>query len=193
MNRESLAALTRGIHHAASSTHAMLANQYMHMMMQFFDEKEGKLFAKMTYIQLDDKHWIPVPLISLVAPKGLALERMKVELSVRIEAQELKMATIDHDGSTADRLSLKVAMSPRTKESAKRRSDIVDIELVFNAGDPPESIMRIIDSFANLIDPQNFDKAKPPTDRYPQTPIQFKGEKAFKKQDQDKEKPENKD
>jgi hypothetical protein len=46
MSRESLAALTRGIHHAASSTYTMLAQQYMAMMMQYFEKAEdGHLIA----------------------------------------------------------------------------------------------------------------------------------------------------
>lgn len=184
MNRESLAALTRGIHHAASSTHAMLAQQYMHMLMQFFDEKDGKLVAKMTYIQIDDKHWVPVPLISLVAPKGLSLDRMKVSMSVRIEESELKQATIDQDGSYTDRLSLRVSMSPKTREDRRRPSDVTDIEMEFVAGDPPEAVMRMIDTFTNLIDPRSFDKVQPPMDRYPPTSINYTGKKiAEKKED----------
>ncbi len=175
MGRESLAALARGIHHAASSTYAMLAQQYMHMMMQFFDEKDGKLIAKMTYVQIDENHWAPVPLISLVAPKGIALEKMKVAMSVRIEEAELKAATMDNDGSDADRLSMKVALSPRTKDGEKRASDITDIEMEFVAGEPPEAVMRIIDSFTNLIDPKSFEAMKPPVDTYPPTPISFSG------------------
>lgn len=176
MSRESLAALTRGIHHAASSTYALLSQQYMHMMMQFFDENEdGMLVAKMTYVQVDDKNWIPIPLISLVAPKGLALERMKVALSVRIEETDLKQATIDNDGSDIDRLSFKVTASPKSRKGERRASDVTDIEMEFNAGDPPEAVMRMIDSFTNLIDPRSFDILKPPTDKWPPTPIKHTG------------------
>lgn len=177
MNRESLASLMRGIHHAASSTHAMLAQQYMYMLKQFFDEKDGKLMAKMTYIQIDDDHWVPVPLISLVTPRGLSLDRMKVEMSLRIEESEVKQATMDEDGSHAERLALKVAMSPKTKDGGQRPTDVTDIEIEFKAGEPPEALMRLIDAYTNQIDPRHFDKVAPPVDRYPHTPINFTGKK----------------
>ncbi len=177
MNRENLASLMRGIHHAASSTHAMLAQQYMHMLKQFFDEKDGKLMAKMTYVQIDDEHWIPVPLISLVTPRGLALDRMKVEMSLRIEESEVKQATIDEDGSHAERLALQVAISPKTKGSGQRPTDVTDIEIEFKAGDPPEALMRLIDAYPNQIDPRQFERTEPPMDRYPHTSINFTGKK----------------
>lgn len=186
MSRESLAALTRGIHHAASSTYTMLAQQYMAMMMQYFEKAEdGHLIAKMTYVQIDEKHWIPVPLISLVAPKGLALERMKVSLSVRIEEWESKQATIDEDGSKADRLSFKVVMSPRTGDRQRRSSDVTDIDMEFCAGDPPEAIMRLIDSFTNLIDPRSLDTLKPTMDKWKPTEVSYTQLKMAKPKDKD--------
>ena len=178
MGKESLAALTRGIHHAASSTFAMLAQQYVHMLMQFFDEKDGKLMAKMTYVQIDGKHWTPVPLICLVAPKGIALDKMKVTMSVRIEETEAKAATMDNDGSNADRLSMRVAVSPKTRDGEKRPSDVTDIEMEFSAADPPEAVMLLIDNFTNLIDPKSYDAAKPPMDTYPPTRLSFTGQAA---------------
>lgn len=192
MSSESLSALTRGIHYAATSTYAMLAQQYMHMMMQYFDEKgegaEKRLFAKMVYIQVDENQFTPVPLISLVAPKGLTLDRMKVSLSVRIEEAELKQATIDEDGSGTDRLALKVKISPRSKEQQGRASDITDIEMEFRAGDPPEGIMRLIDSFTNLVDTKEIPRDEEGCKRYqkfvenyPPTSITYEGDLSKKR------------
>jgi hypothetical protein len=139
----------------------------------------------MTYVQIDDKHWVPVPLISLVAPKGLALERMKVSLSVRIEEWESKQATIDEDGSKADRLSFKVVMSPRTGEGQRRSSDVTDIDMEFCAGDPPEAIMRLIDSFTNLIDPKSIDTMKDTMDKWSPTEVSYTQLKMAKPKDKD--------
>ncbi len=196
MSAESLSALARGIHYAATSTYAMLAQQYMHMMMQYFDEKEvenedGKekrLYAKMAYIEIAENQVVPVPLISLVAPKGLTLDSMKVALSVRIEKTEVKQATIDEDGSGTDRLALQVKLSPRGKAKGGRSSDITDIEMVFKAGDPPEGVMKLIDNITGLVDPINI--SDPETRKrfeefqktYPATPITFKDELKTKKE-----------
>ncbi|MDC7223759.1 MAG: DUF2589 domain-containing protein [Spirochaetales bacterium] len=185
----SLSALTRGIHHAASSTHAMLGQQYMHLINQFFDEQEdGTLRAKMSYVQLDDQNWIPVPLISLVSPKGLSLEKMEVRLSVKIEEAKTKKATIDADGSDADRLSMGVSLSPVAKESESRNKDLTDITLTFVAGEPPEGLSRIIENYTNLIEPISFNKSQIPKDKYPPTKIGFeKNRKSEEPKDEPKE------
>lgn len=188
MSRESLAALTRGIHHAASSTYSMLAQQYIQMIGQFFEQKEDedgnlKLFAKMVYIKISENTETAIPLISLVAPKGLALERMKVCMSVRIEETNSKQATIDEDQTDIDRLSLKVSVSPRTKEGQRRSSDVTDIDMEFTAGDPPEGVMRLIDAYTNLLDPKNLADKKKNEDyrnflkRFPPTDLKYTGKK----------------
>lgn len=174
MGKDTLSALTRGIHHAASSTAAMLGQQYMQMLAQYFDERGGRLYAKLAYLQLSEQHTVAVPLIALVAPKGLALERMKVSLSVRIDDTELKQATVDGDEYDGDRVSMKVTVSPRTRDGERRATDVTDIEMEFAAGEPPEAIMRIIDAYANLVDPKKFDGGLADLmARYPPTPLTY--------------------
>ncbi len=188
MSRESLAALTRGIHHAASTTYSMLAQQYIQMISQFFEQKEDKdgnlkLFAKMAYMKINEETETAIPLISLVSPKGLALERMKVNMSVKIEEIESKQATIDEDKIDVDRLSFKVTVSPRTKDGARRASDVTDIEMEFTAGDPPEGVMRLIETYTNLLDPKNLSDPGRNKDfqkfikRFPPTDLQYTGKK----------------
>ena len=149
--------------------------------MQFFDEREGMLRAQMTYIQVDEKNWIPVPLISLVSPRNYTLDRMKVAMSVRIDQNTLKQATIDADGSMADRASFKVSLSPKEGDTdEKRPSDVTNIEMEFVAGNPPEAIMRVIDTFTNLIDTKSM-ATPPPHNRFPNTPMTLSGTKLSKK------------
>lgn len=188
MSRESLAALTRGIHHAASSTFSMLSQQYIQMLGQFFEQKKDpdgnlKLFARMAYVKISDTTETAVPLISLVAPKGLALERMKVCMSVRIEDMESKRVTFDEDATDIDRLSFKVSVSPRTKIGQRRASDVTDIEMEFSAGDPPEGVMRMIEAYTNLIEPKNVGKDNKVKEdhetfmkRYPPTDLSYTGQ-----------------
>jgi hypothetical protein len=156
--RQSLAAIVRGIHHAAASTSSMLAQQYLTLLDQFFDKVEGgqpgELKAKMVRVQVTDQHFVLVPLIALVQPKGLALKTLKVEMSVRIEEAELKQATHDLDNYTGDRSSFKVSIGPKTTMGSRRQSDVTDIEMVFEAGEPPEGIMRMIEPYTGLITPQ---------------------------------------
>ena len=45
-------------------------------------------------------------------------------------------------------------MSPRVKnEGGRRSSEIVDIDMEFLAGEPPEGLMRAIEEFSNKIQP----------------------------------------
>ena len=154
MSEQQLTDLTRGMHHAASTTAAMIAQQYIRIIDQFFDAQEdGSLVAKMVKIHINDDHYTMVPLISLVAPKGIALEKMRVEMSVKITEAEMKEATDKVDNSKATRSSFKVQLAPKHHSSSRRRDDLTDIEMIFTAGDPPEGIMRIIDQYTDLIKP----------------------------------------
>ncbi len=162
MSEQQLTDITRGMHHAASTTAAMIAQQYIRIIDQFFDKRpDGTLEAKMVKIYITEKEYMMVPLISLVSPKGISLEKMRVEMSVRITETTLKEATDQVDNSNATRSSMKVQLAPKHKDNfGKRRDDLTEIEMIFTAGDPPEGIMRIIDDYTNLIKPLS-DKEAP--------------------------------
>ena len=93
-----------------------------------------------------------IPLITLVAPKGLTLDEMKVHMSVQISETKAKLATDLADDSSATRTSFNVVLSPKTNILG-RKSNITDIEMIFKAGDPPEGVMRIIEEYSNMIRP----------------------------------------
>lgn len=178
MDEQTLSALTRGMQHAASSTFDLMANQYLVMLAQFFDppveKDDGKLRAKMVYVKIDNDHWASVPLISLVAPRGLALDRMTIKLSAQVKNVDLKKATVEGVKSDADRASMRITMAPRTREGERRPDDVMDIEMVFAAGDPPEGIMRLIDAFANQIDPRPSARVQPDLKNHPAASLVYK-------------------
>jgi len=89
-----------------------------------------------------------------VAPRGLALDKMKVSPSVRVKDAELKWARIEADNLVADRMSMRVRVSPRMRDDARRASDVTAIDMEFAAGEPSEGIRRISDSFPNMINPK---------------------------------------
>jgi hypothetical protein len=162
MTAQALTDVTRGMHHAALATTNMLANQYLYLLNQFFDEDEnGLLRAKMVNVQLSNSHGMNIPLISMVAPKGLIMDKMKVAMSVRMEESDVKRASHEFDNSDITRTSFKVQLSPRSESTTQgRASDIIDIEMEFLAIDPPEGIMKVIDEFVNLIAPFETNKKK---------------------------------
>ncbi len=148
-----LSDITRGLYHVASSTTAMVAQQYIHILQQFFDQMDdGTLQAKMAKVAVDDVHFIMVPLISLVSPTGFNLDKMKVGLAVRVDGVDVKQATHPADDSGATRSSFSVSISPRP-DKTDRHGDAMTIDLEFISHAPPEGVMRIIDSYTNLIRP----------------------------------------
>lgn len=156
MTSQKLSDITRGMHHAASSTMNMIATQYLYFLDQFFDKTDDNgLSAKMVRVDINDNHYMMVPLISMVAPKGLALENMKVKMSVKMGDAEIKKATHHFDDNEATRSSFSVFISPRSenKKSRRRSTDVVDLEMNFAAMDPPEGIMSVIDEYVKLIEP----------------------------------------
>lgn len=158
--RQMLTDITRGMHHAASTTAAMLAQQYLRVIDQFFDtEADGTMTAKMVKVWIDSDHYMMVPLISMVSPKGLALERLEVEMTVRIDEATVKKATDTADNSEATRSSFSVTMSPKSNVLG-RRSDMTDIKMVFTAGEPPEGFSRLIDEYTNQIQPRTSENGK---------------------------------
>ena len=157
MDSSQLSDITRGLYHVASSTTAMVAQQYIHILQQFFDQMEdGTLQAKMAKVAVDDKHYIMVPLISLVSPTGFNLDKMKVGLAVRVDEVDVRAATHPSDDSGATRTAFTVSMSPRPGQG-DRNGEAMTIDLEFVAHAPPEGVMRIIDSYTNLIRPAKLD------------------------------------
>lgn len=165
MINQDLTDITRGLQHAAATTNSMVAEQYIRILAQFFDTMEdGTLKAKMARVQINEEFYAMVPLVSMVSPSGLSLDKMRVELSIKIEKAEEKRASIldmvhEHrhgsDMSESTRSAFGVSMSPRVRSGGGKRrpSDQVDIVLEFVARETPESVMRVIETYTNLIQP----------------------------------------
>lgn len=165
MNAQMLTDITRGIHHAVNTTGSMIAQQYIMMFQQFFDTDpdDGSISAKMVKVQVDEKHEMLVPLIAMVNPQGIALEKMRFELSIQVTESELKKATHEVDNLNASRTSFKVYLAPKSSDSIRRHTDIVDVEMAFTRCRPPEGIARLIEHYTNMIQPYERPKdAEPP-------------------------------
>ncbi|TMO49008.1 DUF2589 domain-containing protein [Pseudoalteromonas ruthenica] len=163
MNAQMLTDITRGIHHAVNTTGTMISQQYVMQLQQFFDTQEdGSLAAKMVKVQVDEQHDMYVPLIALVQPQGIALDKMRFDMSIQISESELKRATHQVDGFNAERVAFKVNLSPKTSDSNRRRTDIVDVEMQFTRCEAPEGMHRLIEQYANMIQP--FKNGEPVSD-----------------------------
>ena len=167
MSASDLSHITRGLHQAAAATHNLIAQQYIALFDQFFDYNVEDLGtpmkAKMVDIALTEGHTITVPLIALVAPKGLALHRMDVDLSVKMHSTEVQKASHDLENGELQSEKFFVTFGTTKREGQERDPDEVQIRIEFKACEPPEAINRIIEEYTNLISPLAHAPVKPPT------------------------------
>ncbi|WP_369833775.1 DUF2589 domain-containing protein [Cronobacter dublinensis] len=152
-----LADITRGMQHAATSANQLIAHQYMQALDPFFEHSDdGRLVPKVIEMALDDNHHFKLPLVALATPRGLMLEKMKVFLTVRTDAVEQQSAPA---GVSDDAVgSFHVSMSPQSRDNNGRDSDHVDIEMQFTVLEPPESVMRLIEEYTNQVLPKPTDR-----------------------------------
>lgn len=190
MENQKLTAITRGLQHAAAETNAMVAEQYIRVLSQYFDKDEnGTLSARMVRVQLDEQHHAFVPLVSLATPAGLALDRMRVELSIRLEGardmgdtpllRRVKgllgeghagNATAEGDAASENRADFSVSLSPRGRGEKKRQSDHVHVDLEFRSIKTPEAVQRMIETYTNMIQPLRTEPGAPGSAPNPAAP-----------------------
>ncbi|MGS0893913.1 DUF2589 domain-containing protein [Burkholderia stagnalis] len=151
--------IARGMQHAAAAANQLLAHQYTAVLDQFFDLRDDGLLApREVTVALDAEHTMPVPLVALATPRGLALDRMVVHLTVRGDFTEALPA----GGVAGDdqRGRFYVTFAPRSgKQDApgnarQRDTEHIDIEMQFAALAPPEAIMRVIDEYTHRLVPR---------------------------------------
>ncbi|CAJ0889959.1 DUF2589 domain-containing protein [Ralstonia flatus] len=144
--------ITRGMQHAAASANQMLAQQYTTLLDQFFDADEsGTLVAREVELALDSQHRLALPLVSLAMPRGLALDEMTVNMTVRSDLAE---ALPLHGAATGGVGRFYVSLAPHSQRETGRDSEHIDIEMRFTALQPPEAVMRVIDEYTNRLVPR---------------------------------------
>ncbi|AXL49989.1 hypothetical protein DSC91_002002 [Paraburkholderia caffeinilytica] len=151
--------ITRGMQHAAAAANQLLSLQYTTVLDQFFDQNEdGLLTPRAVEVALDAEHTMPVPLVALATPRGLALDRMVVHLTVRADFTETLPAGGLVGGDQRGRFFVTLAppsARPNAEgQQAQRDSQHIDIEMQFAALDPPEAIMRVIDEYTHRLVPR---------------------------------------
>jgi len=157
MTASDLSHITRGLHQAAAATQHLIAQQYIRLFDQYFDYDPNDLGtpmkAKMVEVALDDAHVMNIPLIALVAPRGLGLECMKVDLSVKMEGSELEKASHALENGEIQSERFFVTFGSQKRAGNERDPDEVSISMEFKACEPPEAIHRLIEEYTNLISP----------------------------------------
>ncbi|WP_232446565.1 DUF2589 domain-containing protein [Burkholderia ubonensis] len=151
--------IARGMQHAAAAANQLLAHQYTAVLDQFFDRRDDGLLApREVQVALDAEHTMPVPLVALATPHGLALERMVVHLTVRGDFTEAHPAGAFAGDDQRGRFYVTLAPRSANKDAqgnaGRRDSEHIDIEMQFAALAPPEAIMRVIDEYTHRLVPR---------------------------------------
>ncbi|WP_232445767.1 DUF2589 domain-containing protein [Burkholderia ubonensis] len=151
--------IARGMQHAAAAANQLLAHQYTAVLDQFFDRRDDGLLApREVQVALDAEHTMPVPLVALATPRGLALERMVVHLTVRGDFTEAHPAGAFAGDDQRGRFYVTLAPRSANKDAqgnaGRRDSEHIDIEMQFAALAPPEAIMRVIDEYTHRLVPR---------------------------------------
>ncbi|MBH3414670.1 DUF2589 domain-containing protein [Pseudomonas putida] len=159
--------ITRGLQEAAAATNSLIAQQYINLFDQFFDFDDQALGApmraKMVEVAMDDFHIMRVPLFALVCPKGLALERMQVDLSVRVKGTDI-LQDLNAEAEKSPAAKFKVSIGSQGRQGEARDPDEVQIRMQFQACEPPEALNRLIEQYTNMIIPVRTDPLPPPSD-----------------------------
>jgi hypothetical protein len=143
--------ITRGMQYAATAANELIAQQYMKALDPFFEPApDGTLTPRTVKMDLDEKHYFELPLIALSTPRGLMLEKMKVNLTVRTDSVQTPGQTTGEN----DFGRFHVSMSPNSDSQGGRDSRHVDVEMQFTVLEPPESVMRLIDEYTNKVVPR---------------------------------------
>lgn len=165
-NGVSLSDITRGLQHAAAAANVVVAHQYAQLLDQFFDRQpDGVLTPKLMMMETANGGQLQVPLVALVTPRGMAMEKMRIELAVRSDQVHPIDESHQFDGGSHRRGRFAISMAPRRaegEEDARERS-LMDITIDFIALEPPEGLMRLIDEYTNSIVPLRPDPASPTT------------------------------
>ena len=165
-NGISLSDITRGLQHAAAAANVVVAHQYTQLLDQFFDRQpDGVLTPKLMLLETSHGGQLQVPLVALVTPRGMAMEKMRIELAVRSDQVHPIDESHQFDSGSHRRGRFSISMAPRRTEGEgdQRERSLMDITIDFVALEPPEGLMRLIDEYTNSIVPLRPDPASPAT------------------------------
>jgi hypothetical protein len=135
--------LIRGVYYATSSVNAVAAQQYIHLLNQYFDRNEfGEYIPKKIKIK-DGDNYFDMPVIGLVRPQCFKIEKVQVKMTGEMGDVGLKSAKTGVDNSDITRASLSVRLD--STEGDKKKAGDVSLDITLCASDPPESLMQLID------------------------------------------------
>lgn len=156
--QQTLSDVVRGMAHAASAADAIIDQQFIKQLQNFFDVMgDGKLKAKMVQVDLGNDKIVEVPLITMVDPAILSLDEVNINMVVKLtESKVAKRVHLANKEMEVTRSSFGVTLTSAAPDS---RSDGLRVSMKFKRISPPEGATRLIDEMGQLIAPRHVDAA----------------------------------
>ncbi|MGL5007994.1 MAG: DUF2589 domain-containing protein [Plesiomonas sp.] len=144
--------IVRGLNYVANCASDMSLSHYQNLITQYFDynQEEDIFTPKVVKLMLDKEHEINMPLIAVTDAKGLYLDELEVDFSVRVTGID---STNLSEGLQRNCPQLLVDIAPRQREQSGRDKDVIDFKVKFKASDAPECVMKVIDKYNAQISP----------------------------------------
>lgn len=156
-NAITLSDVIRGIQYCVNSSIEIVEQHYVNALQKYMTEDEK---IRMERIQLDDAHYMDIPLICLTGHNALEIEKMKIKMKVNIRDMALKQAMKGGNGAEYE------SAAPMPEEALVSRSSMMvdicnisrendgtnmEIQMTFKTSDPPEALSRMIETLNNSI------------------------------------------
>jgi hypothetical protein len=155
--------VARGFQHIANSTQDILAQHQANVLNHYFDPETGEPYTKTIF--MPDGRIIEIPLIALVPPSMLRMERMKVKMALQVRAGKTKRHKYDGKVGAVDRSSFRVSFTSQANGNGhgNKNRNCMEVEMEFVATDPPDLSLRIQEWFSEVVHPVLPTPADPDT------------------------------
>lgn len=159
-NVQTLSDIARGMQYCVNSAGEIIEKHYIDMFSRYFDEKGNP------YIQtfkMENGYKIDVPLFLMMGYNSMNLDEMTVKLMISLKEMEQKEYSFVGDGKNGEETNIEtsrtrfmVSLASENEEGTPGNQNVT-IEMKFKAGDPPEAVSKVIETFANTIVPEKIE------------------------------------
>lgn len=160
-NVQTLSDIARGMQYCVNSASEIVEKHYIDMFSRYFDD-EGNPYVQT--FNMSNGYKIEVPVFLMMGYNSMNMEEMTVKLLISLKEMKQKTHMFSGDEDEEDggeearnlatsRTSFTVALASENEDGTPG-SQNVTIEMKFKAGDPPEAVSRVVETFANTVIPE---------------------------------------
>lgn len=142
-----LADIVRGIQYCVNSASEIVDRQYIAQLDQYFEDGRPLVYP----VEMPNGARMELPLFTLMNHSALALDKMKVSMTVGVDEVNTKSAKVplpNNEDYQLERASFQVRMDAGGKKGGEQG---VRLEMTFKAGERPEAVARLAEQLCNGI------------------------------------------